>query len=80
MMLSCCVNGQINEPTLERLGKIRGKTVRRGLDSAINECLDLLEDNTNTTNEKGQVVKIENAQKVDCLNDDCKEELAQNAS
>ncbi len=30
--------------------------------------------------EKGQVTKIEDEQKVDCLNDECKEELTQNAS
>ena len=69
------MNGQIDESTLDRLGEIRGKTVRRGLDSAINECLDLLE-NKAVTVEKG--TKIEN--KTDCLNEDCKEELKEIAS
>lgn len=47
MILSCCMNGQISESTLERLSDIRGKPVRRGLDTAINECLDKLEEQSN---------------------------------
>ena len=74
------MNGKIEEATLERLGEIRGKTVRRGLDKAINECLDLLENKTVTTNEEDKVTKIKNAQKIDCLNDGCKKELTQNVS
>jgi len=65
------MNGIIEESTLERMGDIRGKPVRRGLDKAINECLDKLEDGT---------CKDSNPEKVDCLNDNCKEELEKNAS
>jgi len=38
------MNGKVEDSTLERLSEIRGKPVRRGLDTAINECLDKLED------------------------------------
>lgn len=72
------MNGKIQEETLERMEKIRGSgPIRRGLDKAINECLDRLEDGTckDTIEEK-----IENSRKIDCLNDDCKKELTQNAS
>lgn len=37
------MNGKIEDSTLERLSEIRGKPVRRGLDTAINECLTKLE-------------------------------------
>lgn len=57
------LNGKIEEPTLERMGEIRGKPVRRGLDKAINECLDLLEN------------KVENGSFDMTVCDDCKEEL-----
>lgn len=71
------MNGKIEESTLERMEEIRGKgPIRRGLDKAINECLDKLEDGTcKDTNTE----KIE-SEKVDCLDDNCKEELEKNAS
>jgi len=37
------MNGIIEESTIERMEEIRGKPIRRGLDKAINECLDKLE-------------------------------------
>jgi len=37
------MNGKIEDSTLERLSEIRGKPVRRGLDTAINDCLNKLE-------------------------------------
>ncbi len=70
------MNGKIEESTLERLSDIRGKPVRRGLDKAINECLDKLEDGTC---KDANPEKVE-SEKADCLNDNCKEELQKNAS
>lgn len=52
------MNGRINESTLERMGEIRGKPIRRGLDSAINECLDLLEEQMDSTDEQGAAIKV----------------------
>lgn len=56
--------------------------------SRIEQKLDKLTDLMNKENSEkddrqeneGQVTKIENAQKVDCLNDKCKEELEKNVS
>ena len=70
------MNGIIQESTLERMGDIRGKPVRRGLDKAINECLDKLEDGTC----KDPNLEEVEPEKADCLNDNCKEELEKNAS
>jgi len=70
------MNGIIEESTLERMGDIRGKPVRRGLDKAINECLDKLEDGTCKDPNSEEI----ESEKVDCLNDNCKEELEKNAS
>ena len=61
------MNGKIEESTLERMGDIRGKPVRRGLDSAINECLDLLEDEANTTDNKGQENKVVSCNRMEEL-------------
>ena len=74
------MNGKIQEPTLERMEEIRGKPLRRGLDKAINECLDLLENKTVTCDDEGQITKVEDTEQADCLNDNCKEELKENAS
>ena len=39
------MNGKIEEDTLERMEKIRGSgPIRRGLDTAINDCLNKLEE------------------------------------
>ena len=61
------MNGIIEEETLERMGEIRGKPVRRGLDKAINECLDLLEDKTITTDEEGKITKVETCDRLEEL-------------
>lgn len=61
------MNGKIEEETLERLSEIRGKPVRRGLDGAINECLDLLEDKVVTTDDKGKVTKVESCDRMEEL-------------
>ncbi len=45
------MNGIIQESTLERMEEIRGKPIRRGLDKAINDCFDELE-NRNPINAK----------------------------
>jgi len=52
------MNGIIEESTLERMEEIRGKPVRRGLDKAINECLDTLENKVVTTNEEDKVIEV----------------------
>ena len=52
------MNGKIEESTLERMEEIRGKPVRRGLDKAINECLDKLENKVVTTNDQGKVIEV----------------------
>jgi len=71
------MNGKIEEDTLERMEKIRGSgPIRRGLDKAINECLDKLEDGTC---KDANPEKVE-SEKADCLNDNCKEELQKDAS
>lgn len=61
------MNGKIEEDTLERMEEIRGKPIRRGLDKAINECLDLLEDNTVTTDEQDKVTKVETCDRLEEL-------------
>ena len=53
------MNGKIEESTLERMEEIRGgKPIRRGLDKAINECLDKLENKVVTTDEQGKVIEV----------------------
>ena len=77
------MKANISEELIERVAKINGKPIIRGMDKAINECLNRLEDGTcNDTNKEKEELenKTENSQKIDCLNDDCKKELTQNAS
>jgi len=62
------MNGKIEESTLERMEEIRGgKKIRRGLDKAINECLDLLENKTVTTDEQGKVTQVETCDRLEEL-------------
>lgn len=71
-----CMNGIIQESTLERMEDIRGKPIRRGLDKAINECLDKLQDGTckDADNKKVESEKVESEQ-ADCLNNNVKRSL-----
>ena len=55
------MNGIIEESTLERMEDIRGKPIRRGLDKAINECLDKLENEGITKVEWLNPLQIEKA-------------------
>lgn len=62
------MNGKIEEKTLERMEKIRGSgPIRRGLDKAINECLDLLENKMITTDEEGKITKVETCDRMEEL-------------
>ena len=64
------MNGKIEEDTLERMEEIRGKgPIRRGLDKAINECLDVLEDKVVTTDEEGRITDVK---ELNCLNSNAK--------
>lgn len=70
------MKANISEELIERVATINGKPIIRGMDRAMNECLDRLQDGTcKDENHK----KVE-SEKVDCLNNNCKEELQNNAS
>ena len=70
------MKANISEELIERVATINGKPIIRGMDKAMNECLDRLQDGTcKDENHK----KVE-SEKVDCLNNNCKEELQNNAS
>jgi len=74
------MKANISDETIERVAEIRGKPIVRGMDSAINECFDKLENKVVTTDEECKITKIKNMQQADCLNDECKEELEKDAS
>jgi len=70
------MKANISEELIERVATINGKPIIRGMDRAMNECLDRLQDGTcKDENHK----KVE-SEKVDCLNDSCKGELQNNGS
>ena len=70
------MKANISEELIERVATINGKPIIRGMDKAINECLDRLEDGTC---KDANPEKVE-SEKSDCLNDNCKEELKKDAS
>jgi len=59
------MNGIIEESTIERMEEIRGKPIRRGLDKAINECLDKLE--TEDVDEGTETIEKSTEPEVNCL-------------
>lgn len=63
------MNGRITEPTLTRMEDKLGRPIRRGLDKAMNEVMDLSE--TQETAADAETA----AEKIDCLNGNCKKEL-----
>lgn len=52
------MKANISDETIERLADIRGKPIVKGMDSAINECLDTLENKIVTTDEQGKVIEV----------------------
>jgi len=61
------LKANISEELIERVAKINGKPIVRGMDKAINECLDLLENKTVTTDEEGNVAKVETCDRLEEL-------------
>ena len=59
------MNGRISEPTIERMEKKLGRPIRRGLDKAMNEVMDLSETKEVTTD-------ATSAAELDCLNNNTK--------
>ena len=79
------MKANISNELIARVAKINGKPIIRGMDKAITECLNKLEDGTCAdTNEKkeeleNKIVTTDKKTQVDFLNDGCKKELVQDA-
>lgn len=52
------MKANISDETIERLADIRGKPIVRGMDSAINECLDTLENKVVATDDQDKVIEV----------------------
>jgi len=61
------MKANISEELIQRVATINGKPIVRGMDKAINECLDLLENKTVTTDEEGKVTKVETCDRLEEL-------------
>jgi len=60
------MNGQISEETLVRMEEKLGRPIRRGLDKAMNEVMDISEE------EKIETDSIQAETELDCLNSNTK--------
>ena len=70
------MKANISEELIQRVATINGKPIVRGMDKAINECLDKLQDGTckDADNKKEEPEKVESEQ-ADCLNNNVKRSL-----
>ena len=60
------MNGRINEPTIERMEEKLGRSIRRGLDKAMNEIMD------QSDSQEIEIAAASTDSEIDCLNNNTK--------